>query len=190
MEKRSFVKRFVNPILIVFVLMSISWIGYNLSWRLDNDTVHHLLADVFGTLLFLSITFGVIVVYSTAFFRGASLLERVIASFVNPVIWVIKEVFRMFTSFSVTESLYFALNPLVVWLILGIIAQMGLIEIICRWRLKKRGEKVRVFNVPAILAFALGIFLVIILYAWGRGENVFSFYLEMYRAIFGPGVGI
>jgi hypothetical protein len=31
---------------------------------------------------------------------------------------------------------------------------------------------------------------VIILYAWGRGENVFSFYLEMYRTIFGPGVGI
>jgi hypothetical protein len=90
-------KRFINPILIVFVVMSISWIGYNLSWRLDNDTVHRLLADIFGTLLFVSITFGVVVVYSMAFFRGASLLEKVIASFVNPVIWVIKEVIRMLT---------------------------------------------------------------------------------------------
>lgn len=190
MKKNSFVRRFVAPVSIVFAVMSISWIGYNLSWRLDNDTIHHLLADIFGTLLFLSITFGVVVVYSMAFFRGASLPERIIASFVNPLIWVIKEVFRMLTSFAFSESLYFALNPLVVWLVLGIIAQMGLIEIICRWRLKKRGEKVKVFNVPAVLAFALGLFLVIILYAWGRGENVFSFYLEMYRAIFGPGVGI
>lgn len=190
MKKHSFVKRFVAPILIVFAVMAISWVGYNLAWRLDNDKIHHILADIFGTLLFVSITFGVVVVYSMAFFRGASLFERVIASFVNPVIWVIKEVFRMLTSFALSESLYFALNPLVIWLVLGIIAQMGLIEIICRWRLKKRGEEVRVFNVPAVLAFALGLSLVIILYAWGRGENVFSFYLEMYRAIFGPGVGI
>ncbi|MBN1573688.1 MAG: hypothetical protein JW984_10885 [Deltaproteobacteria bacterium] len=190
MEKRSFMNRFIIPVLIVFVVMSVSWIVYNLSWRLDNDTIHQLLADISGTLLFISITFGVIVVYSMAFFRRASLLERVIASFVNPAIWVIKEVFRMFTSFSITESLYFAANPLVVWLVLGTITQMGLLEIILRWRLKRRGEKVKVFNIPAILAFALGLFLVIVLYAWGRGENVFSFYLEMYRAIFGAGVGI
>lgn len=190
MEKQSFMSRFITPILIVFAVMSISWIVYNLSWRLDNDMIHHLLADIFGTLFFVSITFGVVVVYSKAFFRGATLLERVIASFVNPLIWVIKEFFRMLTSFAVTESLYFSLNPLVIWLVLGIIAQMGLLEIICRWRLKRKGEEIRVFNFPAILAFSLGLFLVVILYAWGRGENVFSFYLEMYRTIFGAGVGI
>jgi len=170
--------------------MSISWICYNLSWRLENETIHLLLADISGTLLFLSITFGTVVVYSMVCFRGGSLLEKVIASFVNPLIWVIKEFFRMLTSFSITESLYFSLNPLVIWLILGIIAQMGLLEIICRWRQKKGGDDIKVFSFPAFMAFFIGLSLVIILYAWGRGENVFSFYLEMYRMFFGAGVGI
>ncbi len=190
MEKQNFSKRFVTPILIIFAVVSISWIVYNLSWRLENEAIHHLLADISGTLLFISITFGVVVVYSMAFFRGATLFERVIASFANPLVWVIKEFFRMLTSFSITESLYFSLNPLVIWLILGIITQMGLLEIICRWRQKKGGVDVKVFSFPAFMAFFVGFSLVISLYAWGRGENVFSFYLEMYRVLFGAGVGI
>jgi len=190
MEKQNFSKRFVTPILIVFAVMSISWIVYNLAWRLENESIHHLLANISGTLLFISITFGVVVVYSMAFFRGAPLLERVIASFVNPFIWVIKEFFRMLTSFSITESLYFSLNPLVIWLILGIITQMGLLEIICRWRQKKGGVDVKAFSLPAFMAFFVGLSLAILLYVWGRGENVFSFYLEMYRVLFGAGVGI
>jgi len=96
----------------------------------------------------------------------------------------------MFGAFSVTESLYYYLNPLNIWLLLGIIAQMSIIEMILRQRQKKHGEDVRVLTLPVVAAFVLSMALVVGLYAWGRGENVFSTYLVLYKKIFGPGVGL
>lgn len=190
MEKQSFIRRFITPVFIIFIVMSMSWVVYNLSWRLTDPALHHILANISGTLLFLSVAFGTLVVYPMALFRGASLPMRIVASLINPFIWETKEFFRMLTSFGFLESLFYYLNPLNIWLLLGIITQMGLLEMVCRWRLKRRGEDVRVFSIGAITAFLLGLFLVIALYAWGRGENVFSYYLELYRMIFGPGTGI
>ncbi|MBN2224702.1 MAG: hypothetical protein JW765_08535 [Deltaproteobacteria bacterium] len=190
MKKQRFSRRFFSPVFLIFVIMSISWGVYNLAWRLGNVTVHHLLADIFGTLLFLSVTFGTCVVYPMAFLRGASLPERVLASLVNPLIWATKECIRMFGAFSLTESLYYYCNPLNIWLLLGIIAQMSIIEMILRHRRKKAGENIRVFSIPVVAAFVISMALVVGLYAWGRGENIFSSYLVFYKTLFGPGVGL
>ncbi len=190
MEKQRFSRRFLFPIVPVFIVMSVSWGVYNLAWRIPNAAVQHILADIFGTLLFISVTFGACYVYPAAFKRGASLTERVIASLANPLIWATKECIRMFGAFSITESLYYYLNPLNIWLLLGIVAQMSLIEMILRRGQKKRGEYVRVFTLPAVAAFVASIALVVGLYAWGRGENVFSTYLVFYKKLFGPGVGL
>jgi len=190
MKKQPFSKRFIFPVLLVFIVMSLSWVIYNLAWRIGNPVIHHLLADIFGTLIFISVTFGTCLVYPMAFSRGASGPERVIASFVNPFIWATKEVVRVYTAFTVTESLYFYLNPLNIWLVLGIIAQMSIIELILRRRRRKRGEDIRVFSVPVVAALVISVFLVVALFAWGRGENVFSYYLVIYKKLFGPGVGL
>ncbi len=170
MKKQRFSRRFFYPVFLVFIVMSLSWGVYNLAWRLPSVTIHHLLADIFGTLLFLSVTFGACVIYPMAFLRGASLPERVLASLVNPFIWATKECIRMFASFSLSECLYYYLNPLNIWLVLGIIAQMSVIEMILRWRRKKRGEKIRVFTIPVVAAFVISIALVVGLYAWGKAR--------------------
>jgi hypothetical protein len=190
MERQPFSKRFLAPVLLVFIVMSVSWGVYNLAWRLAGPMLHHVLADIFGTLLFLSVTFGVCVIYPVAFFRGASLPERVIASLVNPFIWATKECIRMLGSFTLTESLYYYLNPLNVWLLLGIIAQMSLIEILLRRGRRKRGEEIRVLSVPVVATLVISVALVVGLFAWGRGENVFSYYLVLYKKLFGAGVGL
>ena len=52
------------------------------------------------------------------------------------------------------------------------------------------GDVKKGFSLPVLATLVVSVFLVIALYAWGRGENVFSFYLEMYREIFGPGIGV
>ena len=190
MEKQRLSRRFFHPVFLVFVIMSLSWGVYNLAWRLPSVTIHHLLADIFGTLLFFSVTFGTCVIYPIAFLRGASLPERALASLVNPFVWATKECIRMFGSFSLSECLYYYLNPLNIWLLLGIIAQMSVIEMILRYRRKKSGENIRVFSVPVVATFVISMSLVVGLFAWGSGESVFSYYLVIYKKLFGPGVGL
>ncbi len=190
MKKQSFFKRFFTPVLIVFFFMTLSWLTYNIAWKLDNVKLHHLLADISGPILLVSVALGTLFVYPMAYFRGAPASERIIASFVNPLIWMTKEFFRMLTAFTVSEAFYYYLNPLHVWLVLGTIAQISLMELICRSLAKRRGEAKKAFSLPVFAILVVSIFLVIVLYAWGRGENVFSFYLDMYREIFGPGIGV
>jgi hypothetical protein len=190
MKKQSFFKRFFTPVFIVFCFMTLSWITYNIAWRLDNAELHHLLADISGPILLIAVALGTIFIYPMAYFRGASASERIIASFTNPLIWMTKEFIRMLTAFATPEALYYYINPLHVWLILGTIAQISLMELICRSVAKRRGDVKKGFSLPVFVTLFVSIFLVISLYAWGRGENVFSFYLEMYREIFGPGIGV
>lgn len=190
MEKQGFVRRFFLPVLPVLAVASFSWGAYNLAWRLGSPALHHALAGVFGTLLFVSVTFGPMVVYPAAFRRGASGCERVAACFVTPFVWATKECVRMLAAFTAAESLYFYLNPLNIWLVLGITAQMSAIELILRRARKKRGEKIRVFSAGVVAALILSLALVVGLYAWGRGENIFSYYLVVYKQIFGPGAGL
>jgi len=190
MEKLNFKKRFVFPVAIVLLIMMTSWIIYNLAWRMDNHFTHQVLAATFGTLLFISVTFGVLFIYPFAYFRGASLTERVLASLVNPVLWATKECFRLLTSFTLLESLYYFFNPLSLWLFCGVFAQMGLVEMICRKKLKNRGQDITAVHPAALTVFMVSFFLVIFLYAWGQGENIYVIFLEWFRVFFGPGVGV
>ena len=185
MVKQDIKRRFFYPVFIIFLIMSISWTVYNIAWRIGNPAIHQTLATITGTLLFLSVTFGTLFIYPVAYFRGASLKERILASLINPFLWATKENLRLLISFSFSESLYYYLNPLNIWLLCGLVAQMGIAEIFCRHLLKKRGEAVRVLAPGPISAIIIGLFLVITLFAWGQGENVYVIFLEGYRKIFG-----
>ena len=190
MERPGFRERFVTPVLALFVVMTLSWIAYNLAWRLDNEALHRFLAAVFGTLLFLSVAFGTLWVYSTAYFKGASLPERVAACLVNPFLWATKECIRLHVSFSFFECVYYYANPLNIWLAFGVIAEMALAELICRQMLRRRGESLRVLDPYPVAIFVISLSLVVSLYLWGEGENVYAMFLEGYRVFFGPGTGV
>ena len=105
MKKQKFLKRFISPVLIVFFVMVLSFIIYNLAWRLESDAIHRPIAFISGITLFLSVALGTFVVYPMAYFRGASLIERIIASLINPFLWATKEIIRVTASYTVTESL-------------------------------------------------------------------------------------
>jgi hypothetical protein len=188
MERQDFRKRFLRPVAIVFVVMTASWIIYNTAWRLDDRSLHQSLAAISGTLLFLSVTFGTLFIYPTAFFRGASPRERILACLINPFLWATKENIRLYISYSFAECLYYYLNPLSIWLFLGIVTQMGLAEMVCRWRQLKTGEEVKVLAPGPLAAFVIGLFLTVSLFAWGQGENVYVIFLAGYRKLFGSGL--
>jgi hypothetical protein len=188
MEKKDFKRRIIYPVGILVAVAAASWGAYNLSWRLDNRTLHQIFASVSGTLLFFSVTFGVLFIYPATYFRGASLGERVLASYVTPLLWATKECVRLYVSFSIGECIYYYLNPLNIWLFLGIVAQMGLAEILCRWVRVWRGEQIRILGAGPLAAFVIGLFLVIFLFAWGQGENAYVAFLSGYRILFGSGI--
>ena len=190
LESSGWRQRFLTPVLTVFVVMALSWLTYNVSWRLESVALHRILAGVSGTLLFLSVAFGAMVVYPMAYFRGAPLRERVLASLINPFLWATKECIRLYASFSFFECLYYYLNPLAIWLLLGVTAEMGLAEILCRGWARRRGGDVRVLHPVAVGVLLVSLFLVVTLYAWGEGENAYVIFLEGYRVFFGPGTGV
>jgi hypothetical protein len=190
MERSNFRKRFVFPMLTLLLLMICSWIIYNLAWRLDNHLIHHVLALVSGTLLFLCVAFGAAIIYPLAYFRGASLKERIIASSITPFIWMTKECARLYISFSLPECLYYYFNALNIWLICALGMEMAAAEMICRWTLRRRGEKVRVFGLSAVAVAGLSLAVFLLMFMMGQGETFYARYLELYRFFFNAGAGI
>jgi len=188
MEKKDYRKRVFYPVAILLVVMVASWIAYNLSWRLDNRVLQQVIASLSGILLFISVTFGALFVYPVTYFRGASLKERVLASYITPLLWATKESIRLYVSFSIAECLYYYFNPLNIWLFLGIVAQMGLAEILCRWIRVRRGEEIKILGAGPLAAFVIGLFLVIFMFTWGQGENAYVGFLSGYRILFGSGI--
>jgi hypothetical protein len=190
MERSNLLKRLVTPILMLLLLMVCSWIVYNLAWRLDNHLIHRALALVSGTLLFLSVAFGAAVVYPLAYFRGASLRERVIVSSITPFIWMTKECARLYVSFSFSECLYYYFNALNIWLICALCMEMAFVEMICRWVLRRRGEKVKVLGFSAVAVAGLSLAVFLLMFMMGQGETFYARYLELYRFFFNAGAGI
>jgi hypothetical protein len=190
MEKRAFFSRFVVPVLVVFLLMAASFAVYSVAWKINAYVLQQVLSTVSGVILFFTIAFGTFVVYPMAYFRGASAAERIIASLINPFAWATKEVVRITMSFTLAESLYFYLSPLQVAVFFAAVAEMGLAELLCRRAAKKRGEPIAVFSIPSIAALVAGLAVVAFLFAWEQGVYAFYIFIEGFRGLFGPGVGV
>ncbi len=190
-KKYDFRNRFLSPVLMLVSVALGSWVAYNLAWRLNVPALHRFIALISGTLLFLSVAFGALLVYPVTYFRGAPARERVLASLFTPFLWATKECIRLSVSFSFQECLYYYVNPLNLWLLCGVCAQMALAEILCRQRRNRHpGESIRVLHPGVLALFLVSLSLAVGLYAWGEGENVYVIFLEGYRTLFGAGTGI
>ena len=186
--KRSFQKRFFEPVGAVFMVMALSWAVYFGSRTLENQSLFLILSHISGTTYFISIAFGTLFVYTVAYIRGASLKECILASAVNPFIWATKESLLQLRSFSIAESLYYYFNTLNIWLISFMVLEMGAATLIARKIIKKRGSEVQVLT-PSPVAVTLGsLFFVVFIYAWGRGENLHSAFRWGYILLFGTGL--
>ena len=188
MSTREQKRQMILPILFLLIVAVVSYWGYFGSRGIDNDSIHQLMAKIFGTTYFLSIAFGTLYIFTTAYIRGLSLAGRILAAFVVPFIWMSKEVLRLTESHPFVECLYWYLNPLNVWLISLMVLEMGAATLIARAILKRRGNPQKVLT-PGPLAVMLGsLAFVIAAYAWGKGENIYVIFLSGYRLFFGSGV--
>ncbi|MFC1888997.1 hypothetical protein ACFL4G_04495 [Thermodesulfobacteriota bacterium] len=189
MVEEDFRRRAVNPLLPVLAAASLSFVGYFGSRHLEShDFLQQIMAGVFGTTCFLSVALGPIYIYTTAYLRGAGMLERLAAIFIVPFLWMTKETLLLTESHPLLECLYWYFNPLNIWLVFLVIFQAGVGTMVARRIMKSRGEGVRVVTTGPVVTSVVSLFLIVALFAWGKGENVYTLFLEGYRFFFGSGV--
>jgi len=189
-ETRSYTfrQRFVFPVLIQLFVMAFSYFAYHQSVRIEHEGVRIFIATLFGATYFVSIALGTLFVYTVAQVRGASMKERIIVSLVCPLIWAMKECLVLTESHPVIECLYWYLNPLNIWLAIFMAMEMGAATLLARKILQRRGENVRVVTAGPVLVVVGFLAAGILVYAWGKGENVYVLFLSGYRLLFGAGI--
>jgi uncharacterized membrane protein YjjP (DUF1212 family) len=130
---------------------------------------------------------GPLYIYITTYLRGASLLERLLATMIIPFLWMTKGVIELASSHPISESLYWYFNPLYLWMICLLAVEIGIGTMIARYWLKRRGEPIKVITAGPVLVFVGGLTIFIAMFAWGQGENIYVLFLKGYRLIFGNG---
>lgn len=187
---KSFFSHSGKPVLILLIITSVSFILYEYSIFLSPQWLHKWIAGISGVSLFLCIGFGALYVYTSSYKQGASLAEKIIASYTVPLLWATKEVIRVSVAFTFFESLYFYFSPLIIGVFFGVISEMGLAELICRKKYQNRGAQNRINLIIPLCAFIGGLSVVVFILAWGKGEYTFYIFLRGFRALFGPGQGV
>ena len=187
MDERPFASRVAFPVLIVAGIALASGLVYFASRGLERSMLHTAVASLSGLAYFLAVSFGPLYVFAATRLRGSSVCEGVLASWVTPFLWMTKEVLIRTESHPFIESLYWYLNPLNIGLAVLMVAEFGAAALIVRSRLKRRGAAAGSFMAP-VAVIACSLTLVALMYAWGKGENLFVIFLEGYRVLFGSGV--
>lgn len=183
MHQANLGKRIVLPVGIVLATMFVTSIIYDQSWKFCDISPMKFFITVTNILLFSSIFLSVFLIYPMMFFRGAGTVERVVASLIPLMVWIAKEIIRISYVFTVSESLYFGLNPVFIFLFCFALFQIGLSELICKWRLKKReGKEFKVLSAPTGIMFfgGTGVFFLSVIFFL----HIFFLYFITYAAIF------
>jgi hypothetical protein len=182
-QRTNFLKRLVIPVGSVLAIVLVTSLIYEISWEYKDSQLLYSMFSVLTVLMFISIFFPAFFIYPYTYFKGATPLERVIASLIPLFIWMGKEILRISSVFSVGESLYFGLNPIFILLLLFTLFQMALCQPFCRWRHKKRSAiKMRIFS-KLTVALLLGS-LAALLLDLALGLKIGMAYFDLYKGMF------
>ncbi|MBU0735413.1 MAG: hypothetical protein KKG10_14805 [Proteobacteria bacterium] len=183
-QKQSFVRRFVFPAGMMLLIWLVLYGAHQSLWQMVPPEVHRRLAWVSGMGSLLLIGFGPLIAWPVAYFRGAVFWERVIAGLMPGLAWWFRELYTASGVFSPGETIYYAFGS-AFWVPFFVaFAMMGLAELICRARARRKGIVLRVWTplpVAAILACPVAVFSMAV---WGGGVHWFYIYQEGYKALF------
>lgn len=189
-EKWTFTKgTFFSAGLALSAWFVLNFLTDHLEW-FGSGAGYRAIAFFLYLLLGLSISFSGPVVYGVMFFHGASLKERILGAYLVPVAWVIKEVWRVSDFFTLGEALYYSLSPWPLGVLTHQIGYLSLVEILCRWREKKRDGLTSVLSLGPIVGLGVFALMVYLTFFWGfpadfPGTKWFYLYQEGYKVLFG-----
>lgn len=182
MEKQTFFRRVVFPVIIVMGMMILSINAYDLSRSMDNRVY---LANVSALMMFMSIWMGALFANTVSYFRGASFGERLLVSLATPVVWSAKVLFDFAGIYSPWEFVFIVFHNLILGCPVVALLCMGLSEIGCRMIHKKRsGEgSVRIFAPANASVLGIGLLLTVLM-LWNGGHAYYYRYMDIYTSLF------
>ncbi len=185
MPSHTFWGRVIRPFLSAGLPMALAWGIYFNASLISNPTLHRWVAFISGLIMALTVFLGVLVVYPKAYSRGAGPVERIIAGLLIPLIFAGYEVYVVSEFFSIPESFYFLLNPAVLIVFVMAIGLMGICELICRVTTAQRpyGPR-RILSLGPVLAIAVMVVGLYVLFFWENGTKFFYFYMDSYLSLF------
>ncbi|RJP21297.1 MAG: hypothetical protein C4520_09795 [Candidatus Abyssobacteria bacterium SURF_5] len=184
-NKKPFLQRLFLSAGAALIVMLLSSLAYHNSWKIGSDAAQQLVASISAVILFISIGFGASFVYPFLRKSGAGPAERILASLAVPAVWNVKEMIRVSEFFTFGETLYYGLNQVFLLAVFASLAQMGLLEIIMRWRQNHNQEqKIALFSPIPLISIGLGLVAFYIIMLWGTGVHFFYWYGRLYRLLF------
>jgi hypothetical protein len=181
-QRSSFAERFLVPLFLALAVMIVSRVVYLNACRFDSRILYHTLAAFAGTIQFASVVLGALVVYPVTYFRGATIPERVIAGSTNLAVWVGIDAYNVSEAFPCLESIYYGVNIGAI-LFTWNFAQMGVLELVCRWGERGRGNPGTILTLMPLLPIVLFLIVVCFLSKEG-GATYFNLLLDGYRFLF------
>jgi hypothetical protein len=167
---------------LALTVMLVSRTVYLNACRVDSRALYHALALLAGAVQFASIALVALVVYPVTYFRGATAPERVIAGSTNLVVWVVIDTYKVSGAFPWEASLYYGVNIGAI-LFAWNFAQMGVLELVCRWEKRRRGDP---GTIVTIVPFAPILLFLLVLFFLSKegGATYFNMLLDGYRVLF------
>ncbi len=158
MEKAGVVRRFVFPLMLVIGINLVAGWIYDASALMNPGMLREVLISVFGPLLFISLWFFAFVGPPLAYYLGATLWERLLIAFANPVIWVVSVEAKIACQFCAAEMVYFFFLPWTFGVICVTCIEFSLSDLVCRfWHRRKVDESVKVFHPGVISLLVVGL---------------------------------
>ena len=184
LQQQSFTRRFVFPAVLIFAIWLCMKLIYETTWRLNLGEVKNTLSWFFGLGNEIFRMAAPIIAYPIAYFRGATPKERILACLTPCLGWYFYQLYLAFGVFSLGETLYYGLSSACLFSFFNTLSVMGVCELICRNRLKKRGEVIKTWNPIAIGSIFLGPASAFLMLVWGGGTHWFYIYIEGYKFLF------
>lgn len=183
MEKQSVARRILFPAGLALGIMIVSVNVYKYAGNIESGVIQGVVVYLSAVGMFATIWLGPLFVNSMAFFRGATLPERFLASFVVPVAWIAKTYTFFIGLFSVGELVFLILHPLILGNIGVNLLCVGVSEIVCRQRARARGMRVRLFEAPHMAALVAGM-AITFAGLWNGGHTYYYYYMDVYAWLF------
>jgi len=181
-QRSSITHRFLAPLFLALTVMIVSQTVYLNACRIDSQALYHALALLAGAVQFASILLVALVIYPVTYFRGATAPERIIAGSTNLAVWVVIDTYKVSEAFSCLESIYYGVNIGAI-LFAWNFAQMGVLELACRWGKKRRGNRGTILTLVPFVPILLFLLIVCFLSREG-GAAYFNMLLDGYVALF------
>ena len=185
-RRKNALHRIVIPVGIVVLVMVVAINGYDYAPRLIQFSpgLSHILSNICALGMFVSIWLGVFIAHPMAFFAGASVKERLVVSFITPVIWSTKLLVGSSAIYSGGDLFFWVFYPLIPGVMGATALNIGISEMICRTIMKKRDPRsISVLAPSAVTPLLIGL-IIVPLSLYKGGTVFFYFFVDCYTWLF------